>query len=466
MPKNLELTETVLRDGQEALIGARMTTSEITTILPILDRVGYRSIDVFGGYSFDVCLRHLHTDPWKQLQTVCSNITRTKRQMTVRGQSLVGYQNYPDDIVQYFVQRAISKGIDIVRVYDPLNDIRNTETVIRTANYQGKHVQGTICYTVSPVHSTEAFLDYTRQLLSAGVASICIQDVSGLLRPYEAYQLLKALRAQYPSLPIQLHTRETTGMGAMTILKAIDLGLDAIDVALSPFASGNSLPATEAMVAAFRSTPYEPTIDTSALAQATEYFTEIRNRYTAEGALEKNFLKVDPTVLQHQVPSGIYSRLLAEICRYNGEDVLKKVLNEIPFVRSDAGYPPLVTPIMEIIGTQALYNVVDGERYKRISPEFKALIAGKYGKTPAPIASDFQRTILGDAIPISHRPADMLEPMVEFYRAKVAPYAEQEEDLLTLALFGEIAAKYFEWRKNQKYHIDGRANHRSATHPV
>jgi len=466
MPKNLELTETVLRDGQEALIGARMTTSEITTILPILDRVGYRSIDVFGGYSFDVCLRHLQTDPWKRLHTVCSNITRTKRQMTVRGQNLVGYRNYPDDIVQYFVQRAIANGIDIVRVYDPLNDIRNTETVIRTAKHEGKHVQGAICYTVSPVHSTDAFLDYTRQLLSAGADSICIQDVSGLLRPYEAYQLLKALRAQHPSLHIQFHTRETTGMGAMTILKAIDLGLDAIDVAMSPFASGNSLPATEAMVAAFRSTPYEPTVDTQALEQATEYFTEIRNSYAAEGALEKNFLKVDPTVLQHQIPSGIYSRLLAEICRYNGEDVLKKVLDEIPSVRNDAGYPPLVSPILEILGTQALYNVVDGVRYKRITPEFEALIAGKYGKTPAPIASDVQKTILGTSIPITHRPADALEPMVEFYRAKVAPYAEQEEDLLTLALFGEVAAKYFERHNKLKYHIGSHANPRSATHPV
>ncbi len=465
MPK-LKLTETVLRDGQESLIGARMTTSEITTILPTLDKVGYHSVEVFGGSTFDVCLRHLHTDPWDRLRTVRANMSHTKLQATLRGQSLVGYRNYSDDIVQYFVQKAIANGIDIVRVYDPLNDIRNVETVIRTAKREGKQVQGAICYTTSPVHSTESFLDYAEQLISLGADSICIMDEAGLLRPYEAYQLIKALHANYKSLSIQLHTHETTGMAAMTILKAVEVGVDVVDTSLSPFASGNSLSSTESMVAAFQSTPYVPELDMHALAQVTEYFTDIRARYLENGVLDRDFLKVDTDVLRHQVPSGIYSRLLSEVCRHNGKDILKKVLDEVPFVRSDAGYPPLVTPIVEILGTQALYNVLNGERYKTVTPEFEALIAGKYGKTPAPIATDFEKMILADTIPISHRPADTLVPMVEFYRAKVAPYAEQEEDLLTLAIFEDVAVKFFEWRKNQRYNLDSRATYRSATHPV
>ncbi len=465
MPK-LKLTETVLRDGQESLAGARMTTSEIATILPTLDKIGYHSVDVFGGDSFDVCLRRLNEDPWERLRTIRSNMPHTKLQMTVRGQSLVGYRNYPDDIVQYFVQKAIAGGTDIVRVYDPLNDIRNLETAIRTAKKEGKHVQGALTYTTSPVHSTEAFLDYAEQLISLGADSICIRDVAGLLRPYEAYQLVKALRTNYKSLSIQLHTHETTGIAAMTILKTVEVGVDVVDTSLSPFAAGNSLSSTESVAAAFLNTPYAPELDIHALTQATEYFNELRSRYLDNGIIDREFLKVDADVLRHQIPSGIYSHLLSEVCRHHGTEIFKKVLDEIPFVRSDAGYPPLVTPIVEILGTQALYNVLNGDRYKTVTPEFEELVAGKYGQTPAPITAEFQKAILGDRIPITHRPADTLEPMVEFYRTKVAPYAEQEEDLLTMALFEDVAVKFFEWRKNQRYKLDSRASHRNATHPV
>lgn len=465
MPK-LKITETVLRDGQEFLAGARITTSEIATILPTLDKVGYHSVDVFGGSSFDVCLRYLNEDPWERLRIISSNMPHTKRQMTVRGQSLVGYRNYPDDIVKYFIQKAVSDGIDIVRVYDPLNDIRNLETAITAAKDEGKSVQGTLTYTASPVHSTEAFLDYAEQLVSLGVDSICIRDEAGLLRPYEAYQLVKALRTNYKALPLQLHTHETTGMAAMTILKTVEVGVDVVDTALSPFACGNSLSSTESIAAAFMNTPYVPEIDAHALAQASEYFSDLRTRFLDAGTIDRNFLKVDPDVLRHQIPTGLYSRMLGEVCRHNGSDVYKKVLDEIPFVRSDAGYPPLVTPIVEILGTQALYNVLNGERYKTVTSEFEDLIAGKYGRTPAPISAEFQKTILGERIPISHRPADTLDPMVEFYRTKVSPYAEQEEDLLTMALFEDVAIKFFEWRKNQRYKLDSRASHRSATHPI
>ena len=464
MPK-LKLTETVLCDGQEALAGARMTTEEMVFALQTLDKINYQAIEVFGGDSFDVCLRSLNEDPWDRLRNIRSNITRTKLQMTVRGQSLAGYRNFADDMVQYFLQKAIANGIDIVRVYDPLNDIRNMATAISAVRKESKHVQGTICYTESPVHSTERFLDYAEQLISIGVDSLCIMDKAGLLRPYEAFQLIKALRANY-KLPIQLHTHETTGMAAMTILKAVEVGVDQVDVALSPFASGNSLSATESMVSAFRNTPYAPDIDTDALALATDYFIGLRKKYMANGTIHPSFLKIDTSVLTHQMPSGIHSHLFEEMCRFNGPEVLGKVLEEIPFVRADAGYPPLVTPIAEIIYTQALQNVLDGTRYKTVTPEFFNLIAGRYGRLPMPVALDFQQKILGDVIPITHRPADTLAPEVENYRAKVAPYAMQEEDLLSLAMLEEVAIKFFEWRKNRYGKLDARAAGGSSTHPV
>lgn len=465
MPK-LKLTETVLRDGQQSLAAARMTTAEMLPILPTMDKIGYHSAEVWGGATFDVCLRQLHEDPWSRLRAIRSSMPHTKLQMVLRGQNLVGYKHYPDDVVQYFVQKSVACGIDFVRVYDPLNDPRNVEHAIRAAKKEGATVQGALCYTTSPVHSTDSFLDYAKQLLSLGADSICIKDMAGLLRPYEAYQLIKALRAAYPSLSIQLHTHETTGMAAMTILKAVEVGVDIIDTAISPFACGASLSATESVVNAFSNTPYAPELDTHALAQATEYFTLLRSRYIKQGIMHRHVLKVDTDVLRHQIPSGFYSRFLAQVCKYRDETLLKKVMEEVPRVRADAGYVPLVTPISQIIGTQAFYNVTEGKRYAKVTDEFKALIGGHYGKTPAPIEPEFQRMILGDEIPISHRPADTMEGQVEHYRSIVAPYAEQEEDLLTLALFDNVAVNFFEWRKNQKYKIDDRAVRKTGTHPV
>ena len=466
MPK-LKLTETVLRDGQQSLAGARMTTEEMLPILPTLDRVGYHSAEVFGGATFDTCLRHLNEDPWHRLRTIRSNMPHTKLQMVMRGQSLVGYRNYPDDIVQYFVQKSVAGGIDILRIYDPLNDPRNVEVAITAAKREGAHVQGALCYTTSPVHSTETHLAYAERLLSLGADSICIKDMAGLLRPYEAYQLIKALHASHPTLSIHLHTHDTSGMAAMTVLKAVEVGVDVVDTALSPFSMGTSLPSTESVASAFTNTPYVPEVDMHALSQATEYFSALRERYIKDGRLPRALLKVDTSVLQHQIPGGMYSHMLAQICDFHGEDVLRRVKEEISLVRADAGYVPLVTPIVQIIGTQALQNVLCGERYKTVTDEFKALISGGWGKTPAPIDEAFLAAILGeDAKLMTARPAESLAPEVEYFRSTVAPYAEQEEDLLTLALFDKVAVKFFEWRNSQRYKLDRRAARKTATHPV
>lgn len=466
MPK-LKLTETVLRDGQQSLAGARMTTEEMLPILPTLDRVGYHSAEVFGGATFDTCIRHLNEDPWHRLRSIRSNMPHTKLQMVMRGQSLVGYRNYPDDIVQYFVQKAVSGGIDILRIYDPMNDARNTEVAIAAAKREGAQVQGALCYTTSPVHTMEHYLKYTDELLSLGADSICIKDMSGLLRPYEAYQLVKALHASHPSLPIQLHTHDTTGMAAMTVLKAVEGGVDVVDTSLSPFALGASLSSTESVASAFTNTPYVPEVDMHALSQATEYFSSLRERYIKDGRLPRTLLKVDTAVLRHQVPGGMYSHMLSQMCDFYGEDVLPRVLEEIIAVREDAGYVPLVTPLVQIIGTQALHNVLEGERYKTVTDEFKLLLAGGHGRTPAPVSKEFLSKILGTDRELTvGRPAESLRPEVEYFRSAVAPYAEQEEDLLTMALFDKVAVKFFEWRKNQRYKLDRRSAKRTATHPV
>ncbi len=464
MPK-LKLTETVLRDGQQSLAGARMTTEEMLPILPTLDRVGYHSAEVFGGATFDACLRHLNEDPWSRLYTIRSNMPHTKLQMTLRGQSLVGYRHYPDDIIQYFVQKSVANGIDIVRVYDPLNDARNVETAVRAAKREGAHVQGALCYTTSPVHSSEHFVRYAGELLSLGVDSICIKDMAGILRPYEAYQLIKALRSTYASLSIQLHTHDTAGMAAMTVLKAVEVGVDVLDTAISPFAYNASLAATESVASAFMNTPYVPEVDMHALSQASEYFSALRARYLKDGRIPNDALHASPSVLSHQLPGGMYYRTLKELCDFRSEGLFEKVLEEIPAVRADAGYVPLVTPTTQIIAMQALHNVLDGERYRTITDEFKDLIGGKYGKTPAPITDEIRILILGEDGMIASHTVEP-EPGVELFRNAVSPYAEQEEDLLTLALFDKLAIRFFEWRKNQRYRLDRRASRTSATHPV
>lgn len=465
MPK-LKLTETILRDGQQSLALTRMTTAEMVPILPTLDRVGYHSLEVFGGATFDVCLRHLNEDPWHRLRVLRANLPTAQLQMLFRGQSAFGYRHYPDDIVQSVVQRAAANGINIVRVYDALNDYRNLETAIATAKREHLSVNAAICYTESPVHTTEHFVNCAKEYINLGADAICIKDMAGILRPYEAYQLVKALRAELPSVQLQLHTHTTAGLAAMTVLKAVEVGVEHIDTSLSPFAEGASLPATEAMAAAFANTPYAPTLDTAALEEAAHYFLQIRAKYVKEGLISPNLLRANPEVCLHQMPTGTYSVLFEEICRMDAADRIPEIYEEICRVRADAGYAPLVTPVAQIIGMQALRNVLDGERYKTVTPDFRALIGGSYGRLPAPVESIFMKQILGDALPISFRPADTLEGAVEKYRNLVAPYAEQDEDFLTLAMFEDVAKHFFEERKRQKYHLDFAASKAFPVHPI
>ena len=465
MPK-LKITETILRDGQQSLAMSRMTTSEMVPILPTLDRVGYNAIEVLGGAIFDVCLRHLNEDPWHRLRVLKTNLSATPLQMLFRGQCAFGYRHYPDDIVQSVIQRAAAGGINIVRVYDALNDYHNLETAIGTAKREQLTVCAAICYTESPVHTTEYFVNRAKEYVSLGADSICIKDMAGILRPYEAFQLIKSLRAELPSTQIQLHTHATAGFSSMTFLKAVELGVEQVDTALSPFAEGSSLPATEAVTAAFTNTPYAPTMEASALAEAAEYFKLLRERYIKKGYISPAALRARPDVCEHQFPMGTYSVLFEQLCALEAKDRLAEVYEEISRVRADAGYVPLVTPIAQVIGTQALRNVVDGERYKTVTKDFHDLILGKYGRLPSPVEPIFQKQILGDEMPISYRPADRIPGAVEKYRNLVAPYAEQDEDFLTLAMFEDVARHYFEERKKQKYHLDFAASDKFPVHPI
>ena len=466
MPK-IKITETVLRDSHQSLAATRMTTEEMVPILAALDRVGYHSLECWGGATFDACLRYLHEDPWERLRRIRDNVHNTKLQMLFRGQNILGYRHYADDVVEEFVQRSIKNGIDIVRVFDALNDARNLETAIRTAKREKAHVQAAICYTTSPVHNNEYFANYAKQLEEMGADSICIKDMAGLLRPYDAYQLVRALRtALGPKMPIQLHTHYTSGLASMTVLKAVEAGVDIVDTAISPFALGTSQPPTESINATFIGTPYETGLNEEELDKVTEYFSGIREKYISSGQINQKVLKVDVSALRSQIPGGMYSNLVSQLKQAGKEDCLEEVLAEIPQVRRDAGYPPLVTPTSQIIGTQAVLNVLYRERYKMVSNEFRALIRGEYGKTPAPIEPSFVERILGEEEPITYRPADKISPEMDRARTRVAPYSEQEEDALTLALFEQIAVKFFEWRKARKYRIDPNSDATAAVHPV
>lgn len=468
MPR-LRITESVLRAGQESLVAARMTTAEMVPVLPILDKIGYYSLDVWGGNLFDVCLRNLKEDPWQRLRIIRANIRNTKLEMLIGGQFLFGYHPYPDDVVQSFIQRAIDDGIDIVRVYDPLNDPRNLETAIRAAKREKAHVKGTVCYSQKVADTGKFFQEYTKRLLEMGADSLCIQDTAGLLKPYDAYQIIKNLKADNPNLPIQLHTHYTSGLASMTVLKAVEAGADAVDTALSPFSLGNSLPTTETTLATLRGTPYETDLDTYYLGQAADYFSGLRKQYLKSGLLDPRIFEVQIPSLETHIPGDLYGFIATRLAQAGKSKYLQNVLAEVPAVHEDAGLIPLVYPVAQIIATQAIINALSAERYQFVSDEFRNLIGGYYGKTPAPIPTAVQNKVLKDLSPTQNRPGDLLKPALEYYRRLAAPYAEQEEDHLSLALFEESATAFFEWRKKQKYKIDPHATHpsfRTAIHPI
>ena len=461
------ITDTILRDAHQSLIATRMTTEEMLPALEQLDDIGFHSLECWGGATFDACLRFLDEDPWDRLRTLRQRMPKTKLQVLFRGQNMLGYRHYADDIVEYFVQKSVANGIDIIRIFDALNDIRNLETSIKAARKEkGAHVQVAISYTTSPVHNIDYFVKYVKALEETGADSICIKDMAGLLIPYETYDLVKALK-ETVKIPIQVHSHFTAGIADMVLLKAIEAGADVVDTALSPLAMGTSHPATESIVAALKGTEYDTGLDLVKLSEVSKHFKTLRKKYMDSGLLNPKMLEVDTNALIYQVPGGMLSNLVSQLKQAGKEDKLEDVLQEVPRVREDAGFPPLVTPSSQIVGTQAVFNIIGGERYKMVTKEFKGLVRGEYGATPVPIKPEFIQKIIGDEEPITCRPADRLEPELEKMRAEVAEWYEQEEDVLTYAQFGQVAVKFFEKRRNKKYHIDGKhLNEEEKVHPV
>ena len=461
------ITETVLRDAHQSLAATRMTTEEMIPILEDMDKVGYYSLEAWGGATFDTCLRFLHEDPWTRLRTIRDHVKNTKLQMLFRGQNILGYRHYADDVVEYFVQKSIANGIDIIRIFDALNDARNLETAIKATIKEGGHVQAAISYTTSPFHTNDSFADYAKRLEDMGANSICIKDMSGLLKPFDAFQLVKSLKKTV-KIPIHLHTHYTAGLGSMTLLKAIEANVDGVDTAISPLAMGTSHTPTEALVATLSNTPYDTGLELEKLDVVAKHFNKIREKYLADGLIDPKVLKVDVNTLRYQVPGGMLSNLISQLKMAGKSDKLDEVLEEVARVREDAGYPPLVTPTSQIVGTQAVNNVIfaDEGRYARVTKEFKGLIRGDYGKCPAPVSDNFRKMIIGDDDIIDYRPADKIAPEIDSLRQRVAPYQEQDEDLLSLALFEQVAIKYFDWRKHQKYNLDNNADVSNGIHSI
>lgn len=461
------ITETVLRDAHQSLIATRMTTEEMLPMLEMLDAVGFRSLECWGGATFDSCLRFLGEDPWKRLRTLKEHMPNTPLQMLFRGQNMLGYRHYADDVVEYFVQKSVANGIDVIRIFDALNDIRNLETSINAAKKEkGAHVQVAMSYTTSPVHNIESFVAYAKQIEAVGADSICVKDMAGLLTPYVTYDLVKALKENV-KLPIQVHSHATAGIADMVLMKAIEAGADVIDTAISPLSGGTSHPATEAMVAALQGTEYDTGLDLLKLTEIAKYAANLRHKYLDSGLLNPKMLEVDVNALIYQVPGGMLSNLVSQLKQAGREDQLEAVLEEVPRVRKDAGYPPLVTPSSQIVGTQAVFNVINGERYKMVTKEFKGLIRGEYGATPVPIDPEFRKKIIGDEKPIECRPADLLEPELDKLRSEISEWYMQEEDVLSYAQFGQVAVKFFEKRRNETYGLDGaHMNVEQGVHPV
>ncbi len=462
----VKICETVLRDSHQSLIATRMTTEEMLPILEQMDKIGYHALEAWGGATFDSCLRFLDEDPWERLRKIRDKVKNTKLQMLFRGQNILGYRHYSDDVVEYFVQKSIANGIDILRIFDALNDARNLKTAINATKKEGGHVQAAISYTTSPVHTNESFAKFAKQLEEMGADSICIKDMAGLLKPYDAYDLVKRIKENV-KIPVQLHTHYTSGLASMTVLKAIEAGVDIVDTAMSPLAMGTSQPPTEPLVATLAGTEYDTGLDLAELDKISKYFMPLREKYLASGLLDPKVLKVDVNALLYQVPGGMLSNLVSQLKQAGQSEKLLEVLEEVPRVRADAGYPPLVTPSSQIVGTQAVFNIIGGERYKMVTKEFKGIVRGEYGKTPAEISPEFRKKIIGDEKPITTRPADALAPELDKLREAVKPWAIQDEDVLSYALFEQVAVKFFEKRKAKMYNLDAEnADFENKVHTV
>ena len=447
--RKVGITDTILRDAHQSLIATRMKTDEMLPIAEKLDKVGYHSLEMWGGATFDSCIRFLNEDPWERLRKIKERVKNTPLQMLLRGQNLLGYHHYADDVVELFVKKSVENGIDIIRIFDALNDIRNLKKAIEVTKETGAHAQGTVVYTISPVHNIDYYVDMAKQLVEMGIDSLCIKDMAGLLAPYDAYELVSRLKKEI-NVPIQVHSHYTSGMASMTYLKAIEAGADVIDTALSPFALGTSQPPTETIVAVLKNTPYDTGLDLEYISSISDHFKQVRSNYKIDSVITM----VDTMVLNYQIPGGMLSNLTSQLKQQNALDKLPAVLKEVPKVREDLGYPPLVTPTSQIVGTQAVVNVLTGERYKMIINEVKNYVRGLYGKPPAPIKDEIKQKIIGDEEVITCRPADLIEPQLEKYTKEISYYIEQEEDVLTYALFPQIAEKFFKERQAKKYKVD------------
>ncbi len=462
----IRITETVLRDAHQSLLATRMKTEEMLPIAEKLDQVGYHSLEMWGGATFDSSLRFLNEDPWERIRSLKKVIKNTKFQMLLRGQNILGYKHYADDVVSEFVKKSICNGIDIIRIFDALNDIRNLETAIRTTIDEGGHAQCALSYTTSPVHNIEYYVKKAKALEDLGANSICIKDMSGILLPYVAFELVTELK-KVIKIPIQMHTHSTSGTASMTYLKAIEAGADIIDTAISPLALGTSQPPTEPIVATFKDTQYDTGLDLEILNEVAEYFKSLREKYLKEGLISPKVLGVDAKTLIYQVPGGMLSNLISQLESQNRLDLFDEVLKEVPKVRKDLGYPALVTPTSQIVGTQAVFNVITGERYKMVPNEVKDYVKGLYGQPAVPISDDIKQKIIGDEEVVSCRPADLMEPQLQSIREEMKEYLEQEEDVLTYALFPQVATNFFKERWADKYKIETELyNEKEKTHPV
>lgn len=449
----IKITETILRDAHQSLIATRLTTDKMLPIIEKMDKVGYHSVECWGGATFDASLRFLKEDPWERLRKLRQGFKNTKLQMLFRGQNILGYRHYADDVVQYFVQKSIANGIDIIRIFDAFNDLRNLESSVTACKKEQGHAQIAISYTLGEPYTIEYFMDIARKIEAMGADSICIKDMAGLLVPYEATNLVSALKSTV-KIPIDVHTHYTSGVASMTYMKAVEAGCDIIDTAMSPFALGTSQPATEVMVETFKGTPYDTGLDQNLLAEIADYFRPIRDTSLDSGLLNPKVMGVDIKTLLYQVPGGMLSNLVSQLKEQKAEDKYYEVLREIPKVREDFGEPPLVTPSSQIVGTQAVLNVLAGERYKMVTKESKAVLAGEYGRTVKPFNKEVQKKVIGDTKPITCRPADLLKPELKAIEEEMKQYKEQDEDVLSYALFPQVALEYFKYREAQKSRMD------------
>ena len=450
--KTVQFTETVLRDANQSLIATRLPYSKFEPILETMDRAGYYAIECWGGATFDVCLRYLQEDPWERLRKIRAHMPNSKLQMLLRGQNVLGYKHYPDDFVRKFVQKSVENGIDIIRIFDALNDVDNLKVAVEETIRAGAMASGTISYTTSPVHTQQNYVKLVKELKEMGVGSICIKDMAGIMGPKEAYDLVSAIKDAV-DLPVDLHTHSTTGLAFMTYLKAVEAGADIIDTAISPFSGGTSQPATETMAYALRELGYSVNLDDKRLVEIADFFKPIRAGYLKDGTLNPISMGTDPQCLTYQVPGGMLSNLLSQLKAMNALDRFDEALVETPKVRKDLGYPPLVTPTSQMVGVQAVTNVLTGARYEKVSSEIKAYCRGEYGKTPAPINPEVLQKILGDEKPLEGRYADTLEPIFEPTKQKLAGIARSDEDVLSYIAFPQLAEKFFEDRKAREENV-------------